>query len=62
MNYRTYPEVSKDFLEEIEAICRKYNISISHQDGQGAFEFDHFDEDYMQWFKWGNDIRFGRIK
>lgn len=31
------PKRVKDFLDEIEEVCSKYNFDISHEDGHGAF-------------------------
>lgn len=50
------PEVDA-FLEEIEAVCRKHGISISHEDSQGAFELESFSEDLMAWLKEASDAR-----
>ena len=45
------PEKQIEFMKEIEAICRKYDLSISHEDGHGAFEIDKFSEDNIEWLK-----------
>ena len=45
------PEKQIKFMEEIEAICKKYNLSISHEDGHGAFEIDKFSQDNIDWLK-----------
>lgn len=39
------------FLEEIEAICKKYDLSISHQDSQGAFIIEKYSDFNMDWLK-----------
>lgn len=44
-------EKANEFIEEIEAVCRKFGISISHEDSQGGFKLVPFDDDYMEWFK-----------
>jgi hypothetical protein len=48
-------EVSKEngrkFLAEVEKLCRKYNISISHEDQHGAFLLEEFSELNMSWLK-----------
>jgi len=46
----TKEERAKKFLEEIEKVCKKHNISITHQDHQGAFQLDEYKERYMRWF------------
>ena len=45
------PEKQIKFIEEIETICKKYNLSISHEDGHGAFEIDKFSQDNIDWLK-----------
>lgn len=39
------------FLTEIEAICRKYGLSISHEDCQGSFQITNYSEDLLDWIK-----------
>ena len=39
------------FLNEIEAVCRKHGLSISHEDTHGAFEIYPFDDESMAWFR-----------
>lgn len=41
----------EEFLKEIEEVCRKYNMSISHEDGHGAFIIEKFDEFNIKWLK-----------
>lgn len=45
------PEKQVKFMEEIEEICKKYDLSISHEDGHGAFEIDSFNQDNIEWLK-----------
>ena len=45
------PNDMKNFIEEIEVLCKKYNFSISHEDHHGAFEIEEYDESFMEWFK-----------
>ena len=44
-------EAFKDFFDEIELICRKYGLSISHEDGHGSFEIKKFDENNLDWLR-----------
>lgn len=37
------------FLNEINKVCKKYNLSISHEDGHGAFEIEKYSEDNWHW-------------
>ena len=39
----------KDFIKELEVLLRENNISISHEDTQGSFIFENFDEDNLKW-------------
>ena len=44
------PRASK-FLNELDELCIKYDISISHQDCQGAFILETYDEDNIEWLR-----------
>ena len=44
-------EQKKDFLAEIEKVCKAHNISISHEDCHGAFILCPYDDEYMNWLK-----------
>lgn len=39
------------FLDEIEQVCKKHNRSFSHEDSQGAFIIEDFNEDNIEWLK-----------
>ena len=41
----------KLFFDEIESVCKKHNISISHEDGHGAFMLEEYDELYTKWLR-----------
>lgn len=43
------PKEMIEFLKEIESVCKKYNMSISHEDGHGAFEIEEYNERNMRW-------------
>lgn len=45
------------FMVEIAAVCVKHKMSISHEDGQGAFEIEHFDKDNIMWLQAAHDMR-----
>ena len=49
--YVETPQAIVEFFDEIEAVCRKYELSISHEDGQGAFLIEPFNEDNIKWFR-----------
>jgi len=33
-----------DFLDEINEVCKKHRLSISHEDGHGAFVIEAYDK------------------
>jgi len=37
------------FLAEIIEVCRKYNLSISHEDSQGGFIIEPASEENFRW-------------
>lgn len=39
------------FLAEIEAVCRRYDLSIAHEDRHGAFLIQGFSEETAEWLK-----------
>ena len=39
------------FVREIELVCKKHGLSISHQDGHGAFIIEDFYPDNISWLK-----------
>ena len=43
------PERMKIFLEDIKKVCEKHNLSISHEDGHGAFIVEDYDERNIDW-------------
>lgn len=45
------PKEIINFFNEIEEVCKKYNISISHEDGHGNFELERYSEGLMDWLK-----------
>ena len=42
---------TEGFFDELESVCRKYNVSISHEDQHGGFILETFDEDNLEWIK-----------
>ena len=50
-------KIMYDFLKEIESTCRIYNLSISHEDGHGAFIIEEFKEHNLRWLA-NADINF----
>lgn len=43
-----FPKVEL-FLDEIYAICKKYNLSLSHEDCQGGFIIEPYKEANIDW-------------
>lgn len=43
------PERMKNFLDEIESVCKKYNLSISHEDCHGAFIVENYSSENIEW-------------
>ncbi len=42
------PRVDR-FLAEITCVCRRFGLSISHEDCQGGFIIKEFNEDTIRW-------------
>jgi hypothetical protein len=40
-----------EFFDDLEAVCKKHHVSISHEDDQGAFKIVQYSEFYMQWMR-----------
>ena len=43
------PERMKNFLDAIHFICTIHGLSISHEDGHGAFIVEDYDERNIDW-------------
>ena len=41
----------KNFMREYEELCIRHGMSLSHEDCQGAFIIDEYDEDNVEWVK-----------
>ncbi len=41
----------KDFIEDIVLLCKKYNVSISHEDTHGAFVIRDYNEENIKLFR-----------
>lgn len=52
---RTFIEMPVEitnFFDEIEAVCKKHNISIGHEDSHGSFIiYQEFDESIVEWLR-----------
>lgn len=54
------PEKQLRFLNEIEEVCKKYDLSIAHEDSGGAFIIEEYDQYNLNWlneasFNWLNE-------
>jgi hypothetical protein len=45
------PKEMQQFFNEINEICKKYNLSISHEDDHGAFIIESYDEANIEWLE-----------
>jgi hypothetical protein len=50
------PKEMIDFFNEIETVCKKHGLSISHQDNGGAFEIVKYSPQYMEWLRDANKL------
>ena len=41
----------KNFMKEYEELCIRHGMTLSHEDSQGAFIIDEYDEDNIEWVK-----------
>ena len=44
-----------DFLSDIDKVCRKHGLSISHEDSHGGFKIVEYDESMRDWLNDGED-------
>ena len=49
--YVESPKEIEKFLNEIEAVCKKYNLSICHEDIGGAFMIENYDIINIEWLR-----------
>ena len=40
-----------NFLKEYEELCKKYNITLAHEDCHGGFILEEYDENNIEWVK-----------
>ena len=43
------PKEMENFLNDIKMICKKHNLSISHEDYHGTFLIEEYNEDNVEW-------------
>ena len=39
------------FLEEIIDVCKRHDLTLSHENKEGAFEIENFDHQTIEWLK-----------
>lgn len=44
-----------DFIAEILEVCKKHGLSISHEDGHGAFEIERYCEGNANSLRYAHD-------
>ena len=48
------PQNQIDFIDEIEQLSIKYNLSISHEDKHGAFVIETYNPENIEWLRDGH--------
>lgn len=43
------PKEMEDFLNDVESVCKKYGLSISHEDYHGAFLIEEYSKENIEW-------------
>ena len=46
---REMPVEMYNFLKDIKLVCKKYNLSISHEDYNGVFLIEKYSEENIDW-------------
>ena len=44
------------FLNEYEELCKQWGLSLSHEDGHGAFIVEEFSESNIQWVQYATIV------
>ena len=60
--YVESPASVEAFLDEYEALCKKHNFSLSHEDGHGGFEIEPFDQSNIAWVRAASMVGIRRKK
>lgn len=48
------PEVEA-FLAAVADLCKQHNLSLSHEDGHGAFQVEHYSDYNTEWLMQASD-------
>lgn len=43
---------AKNFFKEYEELCKKYNVSLAHEERRGSFILEPYDDMNIGWVKW----------
>lgn len=43
------PQAVEDFLDEYEALCRKHELCLGHEDDQGSFIVGRLNNNWIRW-------------
>jgi hypothetical protein len=43
---------AKNFFKEYEELCKKYNVSLAHEERRGSFILEPYDDINIGWVKW----------
>ena len=49
--YIKIPEDMLSFIKDIIEVMKKHNLTISHEDGHGAFIIEKYDDYNIKWLK-----------
>ncbi len=55
-DYAESPDVDA-FLDDIERVCLRHNLCITHEHKLSAFKVEMFNEDDMNWLRGADDAR-----
>jgi len=53
----TDTQKKESFIDDIVKIYKKYNLSLSHEDAQGAFKIEKYSDKNVDWIK--ETLRYG---
>lgn len=50
---------ARKFFKEYKELCERYNLSLAHEDYQGGFILEPYDENNIDWVKWAYIEEYG---
>ena len=56
------PAYIEAFLDEYEALCKKHNLTLGHEDGHGGFLIEPFGQSNVHWVRAASMVGLGRRK